>query len=253
MKAPAADVAVAIPSHGENLLGRILLAAGSRPHPTAIFLHGFPGYEQNDDLAQALRRSGWNVLSVHYRGSWGTGGSYSIAHALEDAQSMADWVLSAEAKYRVDTSKVVLVGHSLGGFIAAETMAHAPRIAGAVLLSQANPQASRTVLESAMTPSNLAPLQGASAEALRAEIDANAANWGYSAEIPKIAPRPVLAISADDGLDKANEAFIDALKKAGDTKALHVHMATDHAFATRRVAMTSIVIDWLARLAKGQM
>lgn len=253
MKAPAADVAVAIASHGENLLGRMLLAAGTRAHPTAIFLHGFPGYEQNDDLAQALRRSGWNVLSVHYRGAWGTGGAFSITHAIEDAQSMAEWVFSADAKYRVDTNKVVVVGHSLGGFIAAETMAHNPRIGAAVLLSQANPQASRAVLDAAITPADLAPLHETSPEALRAEMDANAAGWGFSAEVPKIAPRPVLAISADDGLDKANEAFIDALKKAGDTRALHIHMATDHAFATRRVAVTSVVIDWLARFAKGQM
>src|ERR1700757_1113426 len=63
-----------VPSHGENLLGVFYLAAGAGPHPTLVLMHRFPGYEQNLDLAQAIRRAGWNVLAVHYRGSWGVKG-----------------------------------------------------------------------------------------------------------------------------------------------------------------------------------
>lgn len=252
LQAPASAEELAIPSHGEKLLGRILLASGARPHPTAIFLHGFPGFEQNDDLAQALRRSGWNVLSVHYRGAWGSGGTYSVTNSLEDAQAMADWVFAAPAKYRIDTSRVIVLGHSLGGFIGAQLMALNPRIAGGVLLAQANPQAS-PVFTGTTNPIDLAPLHGTSDAALRAETAANATSWAFSAQIPKIAPRPVLSISTDDEFYKMDEAFNDALKKAGDTKALHIHMATDHAFSTRRVAMTSVVIDWLSRFAKGQL
>jgi hypothetical protein len=38
--------------------GRIApyMAAGADPHPAAIIYHGFPGYEQNLDLAQTLPR-----------------------------------------------------------------------------------------------------------------------------------------------------------------------------------------------------
>jgi len=68
---PASLVEIAVPSHGAQLLGAFYLASGVGPHPIAIIYHGFPGYEQNLDLAQALRRAGYNVLAVHYRGSWG--------------------------------------------------------------------------------------------------------------------------------------------------------------------------------------
>ena len=37
-----------------------------------ILFHGLPGNEQNLDLAQAIRRANWNVLTLHYRGSLAT-------------------------------------------------------------------------------------------------------------------------------------------------------------------------------------
>jgi predicted alpha/beta-fold hydrolase len=36
-----------------------------------ILFHGLPGNVQNLDLAQAIRRANWNVLTLHYRGSLG--------------------------------------------------------------------------------------------------------------------------------------------------------------------------------------
>jgi predicted alpha/beta-fold hydrolase len=64
---PPSTVQMTIPSHGSTLLGIFYLAAGTSSHPTAIVLHGFPGFEQNLDLAQMLRSNGWNVLAMHYR------------------------------------------------------------------------------------------------------------------------------------------------------------------------------------------
>src|SRR4051812_40519824 len=66
---PTRNEAVWIPSGGIVMNGVMLVAAGSEPHPTVLNLHGLPGNEQNLDLAQVLRRAGYNVLSFHYRGS----------------------------------------------------------------------------------------------------------------------------------------------------------------------------------------
>ena len=54
---------------------------------TVVLLHGLPGNEQNLDLAQAIRRAGWNVLTLHYRGAWGSPGQFSLQHVLEDADA----------------------------------------------------------------------------------------------------------------------------------------------------------------------
>jgi len=113
----ASSVKMTVPSHGEMLLGIFYEAAGPGKHPTVVLPHGFPGYEQNLDLAQAMRRAGWNVLAMHYRGSWGVGGDFSLAHASEDADAMVAFAHSPEParKYHIDPDRIVVVGHSMGG------------------------------------------------------------------------------------------------------------------------------------------
>lgn len=59
-----------IPSGGVEINGVAYLAGGAGPHPTLVLLHGLPGNEKNLDLAQAVRRAGWNVVTFNYRGSW---------------------------------------------------------------------------------------------------------------------------------------------------------------------------------------
>ena len=76
-----------IPSHGEKLNALTYIAAGPAAHPTIILLHGFPGNERNLDLAQAIRRAGWNVLFFDYRGSWGTSGSFSFSNSMQDTKA----------------------------------------------------------------------------------------------------------------------------------------------------------------------
>ena len=89
---PPRSAQVLVPSHEMGMNGLFYLAGGPGPHPTLILLHGFPGNEQNLDLAQAVRRAGWNVLTLHYRGTWGSPGDFSIVHALEDTDAAVDFV-----------------------------------------------------------------------------------------------------------------------------------------------------------------
>ena len=87
---PAQTLPQAIPSFSVNLNAVLYQASGPGPHPTALLLHGLPGNEQNLDCAQSLRRSGCNVLTIHYRGSWGSPGVFTIANCLRDAAAALD-------------------------------------------------------------------------------------------------------------------------------------------------------------------
>jgi alpha-beta hydrolase superfamily lysophospholipase len=109
-------------SHGSLLNAFVYVAAGSPPHPTVILLHGFPGNERNLDLAQSIRRAGWNVLYFDYRGSWGSPGDFSFIHCIEDTQSAIVYLRDTAnaARLRSDAKTIVLVGHSMGGFVALE-------------------------------------------------------------------------------------------------------------------------------------
>jgi hypothetical protein len=74
-KFPPALAAITVPNHGVDMEAMFYLAAGAGPHGAVVLLNGLPGYEHNGDLAQSIRRAGWNVLLFHYR--WGTSGVFS--------------------------------------------------------------------------------------------------------------------------------------------------------------------------------
>src|SRR5678816_3542887 len=63
---PATGEGLRIPSGGAQMNAMVYVPAGKGPHPVAVLLHGFPGNEQNLDLAQSLRRAGWAVVCLLY-------------------------------------------------------------------------------------------------------------------------------------------------------------------------------------------
>ncbi len=81
----SAGTPVKIPTGGVKIDGMFFRASGPTAHPVLIYLHGLPGYSGDLDLPLPISRAGWNVLTLHYRGSWGSPGDYSYAHQVEDA------------------------------------------------------------------------------------------------------------------------------------------------------------------------
>ena len=137
---PAAMETFQIPSHGAMLNALAYVAEGAGPHPVVILLHGFPGNEKNLDLAQAIRRAGWDVVYFDYRGSWGSPGDFSFTHSIEDTQAAIAYLRDAShaKKLRADSGYLVLIGHSMGGFIARYVGAQDPAIKAVGLISAAD-------------------------------------------------------------------------------------------------------------------
>jgi uncharacterized protein len=259
---PASMVQLSVPSHGEQLLGVFYLAAGAGPHPTAIVMHGFPGYEQNLDLAQAIRYAGWNVMAVHYRGSWGVKGDFSYTHAIEDADAEVAFLRdpAIAAKYHIDTGKIVLVGHSMGGFMVASAAAHDPRVAGVVMISAWNIAGPFTALPASaeqtavakfvqnQTKNDLSPLAGTSAEALGREVFRNRATMNFLTFAPALQSRPIFIVTSDDGLAPDNDKLCTALQQAGDKSAQILHYATDHSYSDQRIQLATAILNFLATI-----
>jgi uncharacterized protein len=260
---PAAMETFQIPSHGAMLNALAYIAEGAGPHPVVILLHGFPGNEKNLDLAQSIRRDGWDVVYFDYRGSWGSPGDFSFTHSIEDTQAAIAYVRdAAHAKQlRSDPAYIVLIGHSMGGFMARYVGAQDPAIKAVGLISAADmgvdklqsskPDQQKTAVEGLaahLAAEGMAPLAGCTPESLAKEVVANAAAWNVPNLAPKLANRSVLVITSDDGLAPSNDAFVEALHKAGAKDITTVHMTTDHSYSDQRIALQSAILEDLEHL-----
>jgi pimeloyl-ACP methyl ester carboxylesterase len=260
---PAVMETFQIPSYGAMLNAFAYIAEGAGPHPVVLLLHGFPGNEKNLDLAQAIRRDGWDVVYFDYRGSWGSPGDFSFTHSIEDTQSAIAYLRDAAhaKKLRSDPAYIVLIGHSMGGFMARYVGAQDPAIKAVGLISAADMGVDKVQslkpgqekeatarLAAHLASEGMAPLAGCTPESLAKEVVANAAAWNIPNLAPKLANRSVLVITSDDGLAPSNDAFVEALHKAGASDLTTVHMTTDHSYSDQRIALQKAVLEALEYL-----
>ncbi|HWW25096.1 MAG TPA: alpha/beta fold hydrolase, partial [Caulobacter sp.] len=204
---PADMAAFTVPTGGVRVNAMMYLASGDQPHPTMLMLHGFPGNETNIDLMQAVRRAGWNVMRINYRGSWGSPGKFSFASSRADGEAALAFLRDPAnvAQYRIDPSRIVVAGHSMGGFMAADAVAADPKAVGAILIDAwdigkqkadlVDPAKRKAALEGLRE--NTPPLAGTSAELLTKEIETTSAKLDLEALSARIADRPVLMIGAE--------------------------------------------------------
>ena len=261
---PASMQSFQIPSHGALINAFVYVAAGEGPHPAVALLHGFPGNERNLDLAQDIRRAGWDVLYFDYRGSWGSPGDFSFSHGMEDTAAAVDFLRSAPmAKIlRLDPARIVLIGHSMGGFMAVQDAAADGSIVAVGLISAADlggriphplsrsrEPAVIKGLSAGYVREGMAPLSGCTPEGLAQETLANATQWSFMAKVDSLKSRPLLIVTADDAYKRENQEFAAALRHAGDNRVATLHLHTDHAYSDQRAALSAAVLRWLATVA----
>lgn len=252
---PAALVDVSVPSAGALLNGVVYVPEGAGPHPVAILLHGFPGSERSGDLAHVLVRAGWTVLFFHYRGAWGSPGAFSFGHAIEDVGAAVDLARSpAFARaYRADPSRIVLVGHSMGGFLALTVASGRTDVRCVASLAGANlgvfgaaalDPKGRARLEQGFGGS-MGPIAGVKLGALIDELEQSADAFDLPrSAAPGLAGRPVLLVAGarDDITPPAvhHDPLLAALPDATG-----VVLDADHAFSSQRLALARTLTDFL--------
>ena len=251
---PARMEVVHIPTHGVDVNGVFYLASGAGAHPTMIFLHGMPGNEQNLDLAQAVRRLGWNVLTFHPRGSWGSPGLYSHAHVIEDGLAALTFVRDARNAefYGIDRQRIVVAGHSTGGFAAPNILARAPPVAGMVLVSGADEAAEAIAARKSPATwrafvaqyAEMETLVGCTPRSITEELLHHDKDWSYAVLAQKIAQVPTLIITANDGYAEVGQALADRMNAMGGLVEV-VHFDTDHVYSDHRIALATTVTGWL--------
>lgn len=270
---PPTTVELDFSSHGSALNGHFYLANGAGPHPTVIMLHGFPGYEKNLDMAQAIRRAGFNVLFFHYRGAWGSEGDFSMTNVIEDAASASEFVRSTDstAKYRIDPKHITFIGHSMGGFAALAAGAQDKNVGCVAVLSPADYGIRGTMFDGAGGDDEGAeqaragfadyvdgehllgrgPLKGTSGKRLLQEIADKNEAFSVSKQAGAFVGRNVyLAAAKGDTVlppDIYHKALVNAFTAEPNVNLTHKIFDGDHSYSWTRIALTDDIVKWLDR------
>jgi len=242
-------------SNGDRLNGLAYLANGAGPHPTVLLLHGYPGNEKNLDIAQYLRRDGWNVFFFHYRGAWGSEGEFSFLNAAEDVGAALAHLRENAHDYRVDPDRIAILGHSMGGQMTLAGASNDADVKCAVTLAAAPVEP---------TPESLADdaaLNGARAYAdglimLRGHDGSNvmeqdadfAVVYPLARVAEKLSGKKLLLIAAEkDGAVPISEhhRYVGAFGANPEIELSTEVYDTDHSFSTHRIAVSRRIADWL--------
>ena len=257
---PASTLAIEIPSHGSIMNGLVYRPGGAGPFPLVVLMHGLPGNEQNLDVAQALRRAGWAVMTFHYRGSFGSQGRFSIDNAMEDARVAMAYAETQEAAraWNIDPGRIVVIGHSMGGLAAARTAAADPARQATILIAPWDP----SILANILRPLPLSQrnslaqerwgnvsggrLRGISSPQIAAQIVDHGERWRLADAASGLSTRPLLILTAtrDSPASQAGAlvAALDGLRASYTIE----EIASDHVFNDRRIELETVILQWLS-------
>jgi pimeloyl-ACP methyl ester carboxylesterase len=259
---PPAISELAIPSAGQTMAGLLYQANGAGPHPTVVLLHGLPGNEKNLDIAQVLRRAGFNVLFFQYRGAWGSQGSYALTQLADDALAVLTWLRDpANARsYRIDPTRLSTLGHSAGGFASlaigsrdqglACVGAMAPANFGLIAAGiRANDPAS---LEFLAYADSLFMLEGFNGKSMRRELMAAApetidtTTFGAGLRGKSV----LMVVGKEDNVTPSALMFdpvVAAYRQQSGLQLSSHKISGDHSFSATRLQLTRLILDWMLR------
>ena len=239
------ELQVPIPSTDIKIYGFEYTANGQGPHPTLIMLHGNPGNERNLDIAQNLRKGGYNVVYFDFRGSWGSKGEFTFENNIADTKALINYLSdpSRVEELRIDTNKIALFGHNTGGAIALMAGLEDRRIKGVASLSLFNPY---RVIKSPTGMMNMVSMKeylstlgmlNINSDYFLKEMIANVDRYNLEKYIGQ-SNKSILVIDEYE----ANN-YLNRFKKKGNIQ--YEIWDTDIAFSNKRTALVRRLKDWL--------
>ena len=242
-----------------KLFSVLYTAGGSTPRPTVLLLHGIPGNEQNADLAQHLRRLGFNVFTFHYSGCFGSDGDYSLENDLQDAETALDFILQ-DKKFNFDKSNIFAVGHSLGSFVCGGLSAKRKEIKASVFITPCNigrlekikyesPKLYQKTTE--FLEETRLWLNGVKQNQFLKEIVEHKTDYPLESKAKDLNNKPILII--EGSLDEVtppkyhSKPFIDALKEENHADLEVLTLETDHFLSDKRLELAEAVSSFLQK------
>ena len=124
-------VEIIINHSGIQLKGKFYISESSGTFPTVILLHGFPGNETDVlGIGMKLSEVGYNALTFNYSGTYRSEGEFNFENSQKDIEASFNFIFQSEniAKFRIDTTRIILGGYSFGGGMALTYAANHPKV-----------------------------------------------------------------------------------------------------------------------------
>lgn len=249
---PAGSTELFIPSANSLLAGFIYSANGIQKHPTLLLLHGYPGNERNLDIAQVVRAHGWNVIYFDYRGSWGSEGKFSFKNCVEDIVNVVSFCEKYQDSLKIDTSNIVLFGHSMGGWICLKALQQLPTIKKGFALSTwnigdeyKNVSTEKEMLQLANDPNTGGKyfVLNTSLKELFTPVIQNHTYFNLVNDGKSLAGKQIIMLDEHYG----NKQLAETIKDANKTYFDYEVWQTDHPFTNKRVSLINKVLEFLER------
>ena len=249
---PASSTELFIPSGNSQIAGLIYSANGLQKHPTLLLLHGYPGNERNLDIAQVVRSHGWNVIYFDYRGSWGSQGKFSFKNCVEDVVNVVAFCNKYQDSLKIDTSNIVLFGHSMGGWVCLKALQELPTVKKGFALSTwdiakdfKNVSNEKEMLRIATDP-NIAGkyfVLNTSLKDLYAPVIQNQTYFNLLNEGKSLADKQIIMIDEHE----KNQQLADKIKESNQSYFDYSVWQTDHSFTNKRVSLINKVLAFLEK------
>ncbi len=245
---PASMTELIIPSGGVNIAGFIYSANGKGKHPTLLVLHGFPGNERNLDLAQVVREREWNAIYFDYRGSWGSEGDFSLENCVQDVKNVVSFCKKYSDSLQIDTTNIVLFGHSMGGFVCLKALAEIPEIKKGFALSAANIyDAIKNIKpDQVKVAANRFPnafVINSTSEKWIREAISNLPFYNIANDADALSGKEIIMVDENP----KNKQLAATLQKSNHNYFDYEVWETDHPFSNKRVSLINKVLEFINR------
>jgi pimeloyl-ACP methyl ester carboxylesterase len=258
-------VSIEFISEGACVRGRFFAAVGTTLATTLLLVPGWPG-DPNDvlGLGALLAEQGINVCMFNPRGLHQSEGFHTHANTLKDIGAALQWLRQADVQGRfgVDTTRLVLGGHSYGGGIAMVYAARDPSVRRVISIAGADfGEIARETQRNAAFAEEFRRVNLSTRRPegpAQFDYDAGLKEWvdhqdvyGLRENVAHLADRSILLIGGWEDEQVTIDQFLlplyRALKGAGAAKVTFLVYHTGHDFSNVREQLASDIAGWLLR------
>jgi|GEM_PF-491012 len=250
-------------SDGYKLNAEIYSPTATKPIPTFILMHGYPGGEGDPlGLGKRLSQSGINVFVFNYQGTWSSEGIFSFRSSLRDVYNALKFIKQEKIikKFKIDTTNIIVGGYSFGGAMALTAAIHNNEIERIISIAGADESVlGRKWKTSPKFRNSLKPMLESTIYpegGIRGDLDTVIKDWlgdlDYYDQVKhaeKLKRKDILFLGGwNDMSCIVEEIIIPLYRRLSELNAEKIKIKmfdTDHSFRNVRKELADEIFDWI--------